>query len=178
MATPNWTDKTCNETIWLTPKGVLDSVRGYFKEDIPLDPATQPSNPTKAKLFFTEKDNGLQQSWDVGVFVNPPYGKGIKDWCKKIHEEAKRKPKRPILALLPCGSGRPGTIYWQDHILQDHLDMICYVRGRLKFLRADGTVAGNNTYPSHILGFNVKNPKHFIKSFTGLGKIMQLKIVN
>jgi len=179
MAPPDWTDKSCKETVWLTPEIVLGSVRNYFRGDIPLDPATEASNPTKAKKFFTLNDNGLQQPWDDGVFVNPPYGKGIKDWCAKIHEEAKRKPKRPILALLPCGSGRPGTRYWQDHIFtRQHLDIICYVRGRLKFLRADGTVAGNNTYPSHILGFNIVDTSQFISKFSHLGKILKIKVVN
>lgn len=177
MTPPNWTDKSCKETVWLTPETLLTPVRNYFGGTIPLDPATETANPTKADIFYTATDNGLQQPWDTGVFVNPPYGKGIRDWCSKIHAEAIRKPKRPILALLPCGSGRPGTIYWQDHIFQKHLTAICFVRGRLKFLRADGTVAGNNTYPSHLLGFNVKN-SHFISCFKHLGKILQVKVVN
>ena len=63
-----------------------------------------------------EKDNGLIQAWKHPVFVNPPYGKVLKDWCAKIGEEALKG--RTIISLMPCGSGRPGTIYWQKHIFQ------------------------------------------------------------
>lgn len=177
MVNSDWADKTCKETVWLTPDKVLDSVREFFGGEIPLDPATESNNPTSAKKIFTITSNGLDQPWDVGVFVNPPYGKGIRDWCKKIHQEAARLPKRPILALLPCGSGRPGTTYWQDHIFQKQLKAVCYVRGRLKFSRSDGTVASNNTYPSHILGFNV-DKKAFRKYFSHLGKVLEIKVVN
>ena len=84
MVNSDWADKTCKETVWLTPDKVLDSVREFFGGEIPLDPATESNNPTSAKKIFTITSNGLDQPWDVGVFVNPPYGKGIRDWCKKI----------------------------------------------------------------------------------------------
>jgi len=174
---PNWTDKTCKETVWLTPERILTHVREYFEGPIPLDPATESNNPTQAITFYTLTDNGLAKPWNKGVFVNPPYGKGIKDWCEKIHIEAYKKPKRPIIALLPCGSGRPGTIYWQKYILDKHLKAICFVKGRIKFLKSDKTIAGSNTYPSQIMGFNVKTEK-FTKSFESLGKLLCVEVVN
>lgn len=173
----NWIDKQCLETVWLTPECVLEPVRKYFDGKIPLDPATQPSNPTKAISFYTEKTNGLEKLWESGTFVNPPYGRVIKDWCIKMGKESQRKTDRAILALLPCGSGRPGTRYWQDYILQKQLNSICYIRGRLKFHRGDGSVANSNTYPSHILGFNVDRKK-FKECFEHLGTIVNVDIVD
>jgi len=173
----NWIDKACNETVWLTPDILLKPVRDFFGGDIPLDPATQASNPTNAKIFFTKDDNGLEQPWDFPVFVNPPYGKIIQDWCSKIHQEAVRMPARPILALLPCGSGRPGTRYWQRDIFQKHLNIICYVKGRINFMNASKQVIKGNTYPSHILGFNV-DTKKFIDHFQHLGKVLKITVVN
>jgi len=159
----------------LTPESILEPVRKYFGGQIPLDPATQPSNPTKAKSFYTEETDGLAHDWDAGTFVNPPYGRIIKDWCVKIGNESLRKKDRSILALMPCGSGRPGTRYWQDYIFQEQLNAICYIRGRVKFLRGDGTVASSNTYPSHILGFNV-DQKKFKECFGHLGTVMNIKV--
>lgn len=177
MSEINWADKTCQNTTWITPEPILILVRNYFGGKIPLDPATEPTNPTNAKKFFTEETNGLIQKWNQPTFVNPPYGKEIQFWCKKIHEEASRKPARPIIALLPCGSGRPGTKYWQKHILQPHLNAICFVKGRINFLKTNGEVTKRNTYPSQIMGFNVI-VNHFIESFESLGKILKVEIAN
>jgi len=38
MGKINWADKTCKETVWLTPESILDPVRRYFGGQIPLDP--------------------------------------------------------------------------------------------------------------------------------------------
>ena len=67
-----WVDKTCKNTVWLTPEKVLSPIRGYFNGKIPLDPATEGSNPTNAEKFYTEHDNGLILPWNESVFVNPP----------------------------------------------------------------------------------------------------------
>lgn len=168
-------DQQCNETVWLTPDRVLNPTRNYFGGAIPLDPATQPNNPTQAQTFYTEEENGLIKVWDKGTFVNPPYGKILRQWCVKIGSEAARDSSRSIIGLLPCGSGRPGTTYWQDYILIPQLIAVCYVRGRLKFLRPDGTPASNNTYPSQILGFNV-DLRRFKKCYGHLGKVVRTKI--
>lgn len=173
----NWVDKQCLEVVWLSPEMVLEPVRVFFDGEIPLDPATEASNPTKAKKFYTEVDNGLTKSWDEPTYVNPPYGTVIKDWCHKIHEEAVKRPDRPILALLPCGSGRPGTKYWQNHIFCKELKAVCYIKGRLKFLRPNGEVVSNNTYPSHLLGFNV-DVKKFFSTFKHLGKVISIEVLN
>lgn len=177
MSEHNWVDKICNETVWLTPEPVLNHVRNYFNGQIPLDPATEENNPTKAKIFYTKKDNGLLKTWDYPVFINPPYGKEIPNWCEKIHLESSRKPTRPILALLPCGSGRPGTKYWQNHIFQNHLNAICFVRGRINFYNSEGKIIKGNTYPSQIVGFNI-DVDHFVSSFEYLGKILIVKVAN
>ena len=157
----------------MTPESILAPVRQYFGRCIPLDPATTKNNPTKALKFFTAEDDGLQQAWTADAFVNPPYGKIIREWCRKIDEEAQRGLS--IIALLPCGSGRPGTRYWQDHILTCHLKTICYVRGRVAFLKPDGTPVANNTYPSHLLGFNVDRAR-FRECFGHLGKVLWVAV--
>ena len=38
--------------------------------------------------YYTIKDDGLLQDWSgETVFVNPPYGRAIKDWVKKCYDE-------------------------------------------------------------------------------------------
>jgi len=164
----NWVDKQCAETVYLTPEKILEPVREYFGGPIPLDPATQPSNPTKALQFYTEEMNGLVQPWNAPVFINPPFGVAIRDFVKRIDEYAQQG--LTIIALLPCGA-RFSTKYWQNHALIPQLNAICFVKGRVKFLRPDGTVAKQNTYDSQIYGYNV-DTNLFKYCFKHIGRIL------
>lgn len=72
--------------VWLTPKHIIDAL-GKFD----LDPcATPPPRPWEtASASFVEADNGLSQEWFGRVWMNPPYGRGIGAWMKKMAEHAK-----------------------------------------------------------------------------------------
>ena len=62
----------CNE--WYTPERYLDLAREVLGE-IDLDPASCAfANETvKARLFYSEDDNGLTKPWHGRVWMNPPY---------------------------------------------------------------------------------------------------------
>ena len=196
MAKKHQTDLQCKETIYLTPPRVLDPVKEYFGGQIPLDPSTQPENPTEASVFCVEPPgdhplvqlaqaagngpiclvDGLKTKWSDydGTFTNPPYGKIIKEWCQKIHEEAVMGAE--IIALLPCGP-RFATKYFQAHILTECLDVTCFVSPRVKFLRPDGSgTGGSNPYDSMLMGWNVEIDK-FAQCFRRLGRVMKMEIL-
>ena len=142
-------DKKCAYTEWQTPERILMAVMDYMRID--LDPATSPKNPTRAAAFFTPKENGLERAWSGNVYVNPPYGGELKKWTRKIYLEAARGVH--IVALLP--GQRFETKYWQHDILGARgLDAICFISGRLKFIRADGNPAGSNPFGSMLYIFN------------------------
>ena len=164
----NWTDKRCIETVYITPKNIIESVREYCDGQIMTDPATEPNNPTGAKIFYTEEDDGLKQNWKGPVFCNPPYGKVMQDWCRKFKEFAETGEE--LLALLPCGA-RFGTRYWQNNIFIPELTAICFHRGRVSFVRPSGEKAKGNPYDSCIYGFNVDIEK-FTEAFQKHGKIV------
>jgi len=170
----NWVDKQCAETVYITPEKILEPVRKYFGGPIPLDPATQPDNPSKALKFYTEEMNGLKLPWDAPIFINPPFGKIIRDFVARIHEYAEQG--LTILALLPCGA-RFSTKYWQTHALIPQLNAICFVKGRVKFLRPDGTVARFNTYDSQIYGYSVDVNK-FSQCFKDTGRILLTTVLS
>jgi hypothetical protein len=182
VAKKNMTDLKCKSTVYLTPDKILVPVRKYFGGSIPLDPATEDSNPTSALNYAagpncngTSLGDGLGLSWSdySGTFVNPPYGKILQKWCAKIHEETVLGAQ--ILALLPCGA-RFATKYWQEHIFNSGLDVALFVRGRVQFLRPDGSgTQGQNPYDSQLLGFNV-DVDHFVKCFGHLGKVVKMEV--
>ncbi len=160
----------CNR--WLTPPEILEPVRDYFQGPIPLDPCTEPDNPTEALNYLAI--DGLRRRWAYSSFVNPPYSKlpgdtvpPIRRWAAKIHDEAKRGTE--IIALLPCGA-RFSTGYWQDHVLTCYLDAVCFVRGRVSFINAEtGTrKKGQNNYDSMIYGYNI-DVRRFMRAFGTLG---------
>lgn len=123
---------------WYTPDRILDPVRSFFGGTIPLDPCTLPSNPTKAKRFFTSDDDGLSKEWSrKGTFINPPYGKrwNFHAWLEKIRVQAEKG--RTIVALLPMGS-RFSTGYWQRDVLTEHVSAVCWINFRVNFLDENG----------------------------------------
>lgn len=158
----------CKNTVWITPWYITERVHrlfGFF-----LDPATEPSNPTEAKWYFTEEDDGLNQDWSnrFEVFVNPPYGADTPKWCEKIAKEAGKGTA--IVALLPCGA-RFATRYFQKSILS-RASSICFIDHRVNFVRVDGGKVSGNNYDSALYGFNC-NPYAFQLAFGDLGVVIR-----
>lgn len=154
------TDKTCKDTVWITPPHIIGAVKDYFGGCIDLDPATEANNPTGAAQIITADRDGLSFDWrkfaragrqSARVFVNPPYGKELRDWCAKIHHMSAAGSGSwgaEIIALLP--GQRFEQAYWQRHVFSHRLAAFCMVRSRLSFLRPDGSKARGNPYGSFI----------------------------
>ncbi len=152
----------CKSHVWITPERILEPVRKYFGGQIPLDPATEPDNPTGAGEFYTEEMDGLGRRWDEDAFINPPYGSVLPEWCRKIAREASLEIPVPIevIALLPCGA-RFSTKYFQRFLSSPRLNAVCFIGHRVPFLRpAKGLfrhyeAGAGNPYDSALYGFNV-----------------------
>lgn len=75
-------NRTNTTTTWLTPIEYIQAL-GEFD----LDPCTPPTMPWQtASRRYTEAENGLLQPWVGRVWLNPPYGKGMDKWLKKMAE--------------------------------------------------------------------------------------------
>lgn len=72
--------------VWLTPKHIIDAL-GKFDLDPCAAPLPRPWETASAS--FVEADDGLSQEWFGRVWMNPPYGRGIGAWMKKMAEHAK-----------------------------------------------------------------------------------------
>lgn len=155
-------DKVCADVEWWTPPEALEPIKRFmsaFCGTNPLtflDPATDESNPTGATKFYTKADDGLALPWTGEnmprcVFVNPPYGKELREWVRKINEEAQKGAM--IVALLP--GQRFEQAYWQDNLFTYWLSGICFIRKRVRFIRgASGVRAKSNPYGSMLWIFN------------------------
>lgn len=109
---------------WSTPPRLFSFLNARFC--FTLDPCCTPENTTCSE-FYTIHDDGLSRSWKGhSVFMNPPYGRTIGEWCAKARNEAEKGAL--VVGLLPA---RTDTAWWKDHV-EGHAD-VHFLRGRLKF---------------------------------------------
>lgn len=120
---------------WSTPQSVFDELDREF--NFTLDPCATKENAKCAK-FYTLEDDGLSRDWSGEVvFMNPPYGREIGKWVKKLSETGG-------VALLPA---RTDTRYFHDYIYKKA--EIRFIKGRLKF----GGSKNSAPFPSMIVIF-------------------------
>ena len=128
---------------WATPQHFFDKLNARFGP-FTLDPCANSSN-YKVPKHYTQKENGLEQDWGgETVFVNPPYGRAIKDWIKKAYEESKKENTKVVM-LIPA---RTDTKYWHEFVMKAN-DLL-FVKGRLKF----GNGENSAPFPSAVVVFD------------------------
>lgn len=151
---------------WYTPKEIIESVLEVLGE-IDLDPCSNSkSHPAiPANKHFTKNEDGLTKSWDGTVYMNPPYGREIKDWVLKIMEE-REAGKIEGIALVPA---RTDT----DWFSQLDAHPWCAVRGRLKF----SSNPNSAPFPSAVFYLgrdeDIEGIERFVKVFRKHGTIFQ-----
>lgn len=124
---------------WGTPQEFFERLDEEF--NFTLDPCTDGYN-VKCEKFFTQEDDGLAQDWSNDtVFMNPPYGRAIKDWIKKAYEESQKGAT--VVGLIPS---RTDTKYWHSYIF-NHAKEIRFIKGRLKF----GDGKNSAPFPSAVI---------------------------
>lgn len=99
---------------------------------IALDPCTASNNPVGARRWIALPDDGLTADWrelsEGGLtFVNPPYGRALEAWARKIVHEAERGCE--IVALTPS---RSETKWFR--MLWLRARAVCLWEGRLRFI--------------------------------------------
>ena len=123
---------------WATPQDFFDKLNHKFNFD--LDPCASHTN-AKCTKYYTEEENGLIQTWEGKVWLNPPYGRGIGEWVKKSFEHDDL-----VVCLLPA---RVDTRWWHDYCVK--ADVVHFLKGRLKF----GGAANSAPFPSAVVIFNL-----------------------
>ena len=90
--------------------------------------------------------------------MNPPYGRGIKEWIKKAYEES-RKEDTTVVMLIPA---RTDTRYWHDYVMK--ANDLYFVKGRLKF----GNGENSAPFPSAVVVFE-NTPRNAYLDFPRIG---------
>lgn len=131
---------------WSTPQELFDELDKEFH--FTLDPCASDWN-AKCKNYFTEKDDGLTKDWGKNVvFMNPPYGRVLKEWMEKAYKSYKKGAT--VVCLVPSATD---LSWWHDFAMKGE---IRYLRGRPRFVTKEGT--WQQTFsPSSIIVFKLLN---------------------
>lgn len=139
---------------WETPQDFFNQLDREF--GFVLDVCAFPET-AKCADYYTPEIDGLVQQWAADArggwaWMNPPYGRAIKDWIEKAAIEAEVHGAK-IVALIPA---RTDTTYWHKWIWSEATNSprswvreVRFVRGRLKF----GNAKNAAPFPSAVIVF-------------------------
>lgn len=107
---------------WETPPEVFAPLHQEF--EFTLDPCATPET-AKCPMFYTEADNGLEQSWaGHRVFMNPPYGREVYAWTRKARTE--QAAGALVVGLVPASTD---LAWWHEDVVG--FADVRYIRGSL-----------------------------------------------
>lgn len=113
-------------TDWETPEKLFGPLHEEF--GFTLDVCATPEN-AKCATYFTPEMDGLAQEWGTNVcWMNPPYGRAIREWMAKAL--AACRGGATVVALVPS---RTDSAWWHDVAMRGE---IRFLRGRVKFVGA------------------------------------------
>ena len=127
--------------LWYTPEDFFKKYDDKYKFE--LDVCATDDN-AKCARYFTEEIDGLSQEWKGICWMNPPYGRNIKQWMKKAYESS--LSGATVVCLVPA---RTDTNWWHDYAMKGDIE---FIKGRLKF----GGSKNSAPFPSAVVVFNPK----------------------
>lgn len=133
---------TSDSEEWATPQHVFEELNREF--NFTLDVCASNTN-YKVAQYFTKDVDGLAQDWNGVCWMNPPYGRTIGFWMKKALEASRRGST--VVCLVPA---RTDTAWWHDYAMHGEFRLL---RGRLKFVKPDGSVKDSAPFPSAVVIF-------------------------
>jgi len=125
---------------WRTPKHYFDALGLTFDYDVASPGLGQCWVP--AQHCFTIVDDGLKQPWLPGwlVFMNPPFNdggrNGVIPWLGKFFDHG--NGIAIVRAYTSAG--------WFHDIVVPRAELLCFPRGKTKFIAADGSIGKS---PAH-----------------------------
>lgn len=96
--------------MWSTPQEFFDKYNELYNFETDVCAS---SENAKCEQYFTEQDNGLEQTWEGSCWMNPPYGRTIKSWMKKAYESSLNGDT--VVCLVPS---RTDTVWWHDYAVK------------------------------------------------------------
>lgn len=109
---------------WYTPPGIIAAIGLAYDLD-PCSPAGGLEWIPAARVISLP-DDGLAQSWEGRVWLNPPYGKATGAWMRRLAAHGDG------VALV---FARTETAWWHETV--GCADAVSFIAGRLTFVNRD-----------------------------------------
>jgi phage N-6-adenine-methyltransferase len=140
--------RTSIDGTWTTPRDYFDKVNAEF--NFTLDAAALSSSTLVPDNWYgpdhpdQSRRDAFTRDWckdsSGPIWLNPPYGRVIKDWMRKASDVA--TGGGTVVCLVPA---RTDTAWWHDYCIDAY--EIRYIRGRLKF----GNQPNSAPFPSALV---------------------------
>ncbi len=144
---------------WYTPPELFEALGINFD----LDPAAPEGGVPwiPAGRHYSKLDDGLTQPWVGRVWLNPPYGREVGKWLARLVEHGDG------LALV---FARTDTRWFHKYVPK--ATAVCFVAGRLRFVRPDGKPADSAGAPSLLIAYGLASAIALTES--GLGQTFSI----
>jgi phage N-6-adenine-methyltransferase len=141
---------------WYTPPEIFDALGVRFGLDPCAPPGGLPWAPVER--YYSARDDGLAQEWHGRVWLNPPYGRGIERWMRRLAAHANG------IALV---HSRTGTAWWREALAS--ATAVCFIAGRVRFIdgRTGNRPPGASPEPLVLLAYGLECATAVMRS--GLG---------
>ncbi|MDR3638209.1 MAG: DNA N-6-adenine-methyltransferase [Isosphaeraceae bacterium] len=152
---------TSDSPEWYSPRHVVEAARIALGGCIALDPCAEPARSVPAVRHFTAAEDGLNHQWVGAAYVNPPYGRTIGEWIRKLRTEYAEGRVTAAVVLLPA---RTDTDWWAEL----GAELVCLIHGRLTFSNA----GSNAPFPS-VAVYLGPDAESFAQAFAPLGPVFR-----
>jgi ParB family chromosome partitioning protein len=135
---------------------------------IDCDPASNElaQQTVKVSVYFTPKIDGLKQTWKGNIFLNPPYSQPeITQFIDKLISEIQNGNQAILLT-----NDNTDTAWF--HKAAKASSAVCFMRGRINFLKADGSKSSPTNGQAFFYFGN--KPALFKKYFREFGLLMKV----
>ena len=156
----------CNE--WYTPSHIIELARSAMG-DIDLDPAScgTANIIVGATRYFTDVENGLNQTWSGRVWLNPPYSQGL--MAPFAEATATKFESEEFEQACVLVNNATETEWF--HRLMDVASAVCFPRGRIKFQNEDSSESNSPMQGQAILYLGTR-VNFFRATFGSIGKVL------
>jgi len=156
---------------WYTPPEFLDVARQVLGH-IGLDPAScvAAQETVRADNFYTKDSDGLKRRWSGTVWLNPPYSQPlVAQFVEKLVAEF--RAGNVTAAILLSSNGTDAA--WFHHAAEA-ATAICFTKGRIKFVDANGAGGRDRVAPPSGSAFLYFGPDvlRFHEVFAKFGTMM------
>jgi hypothetical protein len=156
------------ESEWYTPSIYIEAARQVMGS-IDCDPASskKANEIVKAATYFTKQTDGRKQVWHGNIWLNPPYTQPlVSEFCELLVKKYKEGEVQQACVLV---NNATETNFFQEMLTV--CSVVCFIKGRVKFVDTEGKESGAPLQGQAILYFGKQHQK-FAEAFRQFGAIL------